>query len=186
MRQRRATPRLLFLSLLACLPAPVRAQTGDQAVYTDSLQNGWQSYGWATLDYGNPERLRLKLDAYLANARRLGLIGTQTIVVLPEHLGTPLALMGEKPEVYAAARSEDAIQWLLLGNPLRVARAWFQAQGDRRLADSLLRMKAWDMASAYQQLFGGLARQYGVTLVAGSIVMVGAVMDLVHAEGEAK
>ncbi len=125
------------------------------------------------LDYGNPERLRLKLDAYLANARRLGLIGAQTIVVLPEHLGTPLALMGEKPEVYAAARSEDAIQWLLLGNPLRVARAWFQAEGDRRLADSLLRMKAWDMASAYQQLFGGLARQYGVTLVAGSIVLPG-------------
>jgi len=51
------------------------------------------------LDYGNPERLRLKLAAYLANARRLGLIGVQTIVVLPEHLGTPLALMGEKPEV---------------------------------------------------------------------------------------
>lgn len=125
------------------------------------------------LDYGNPERLRLKLDASLANARRLGLIGTQTIVVLPEHLGTPLALMGEKPEVYAAARSEEAIQWLLLGNPLRVARAWFQTEGDRRLADSLLRMKAWDMASAYQQLFAGLARQYGVTLVAGSIVLPG-------------
>ncbi|WP_323150095.1 carbon-nitrogen hydrolase family protein [Pseudomonas oryzihabitans] len=125
------------------------------------------------LDYGNPERLRLKLDAYLANARRLGLIGAQTIVVLPEHLGTPLALMGEKPEVYAAAQSKEAIEWLVLGNPLRVARAWFQSEGDRRLADSLLRMKAWDMASAYQQLFAGLAREYGVTLVAGSIVLPG-------------
>lgn len=125
------------------------------------------------LDYGNPERLRLKLDAALANARRLGLLGSQTIVVLPEHLGTPLALMGEKPEVYAAARSTEAIQWLVLGNPLRVARAWFQAEGNPRLVDSLLRMKAWDMASAYQQLCAGLARRYHVTLVAGSIVLPG-------------
>ncbi|MEH3023493.1 MAG: carbon-nitrogen hydrolase family protein [Pseudomonas oryzihabitans] len=125
------------------------------------------------LDYGNPERLRLKLDAYLDHARRLGLLGTHTVVVLPEHLGTPLALMGEKPEVYAAVRSEDAFHWLVLGNPLRFARAWFQAEGDQRLADGLLRMKAWDMASAYQQLFAGLARRYRVTLVAGSIVLPG-------------
>src|SRR5579872_2060669 len=26
----------------------------DQPVYTDSLQNGWQNYGWATLNYTNP------------------------------------------------------------------------------------------------------------------------------------
>lgn len=125
------------------------------------------------LDYGNPERLRLKLDAYLDNARRLGLLGAHTVVILPEHVGTPLALMGEKPEVYAALRTEDAFHWLMLGNPLRFARAWFQAEGDQRLADSLLRMKAWDMASAYQQLFAGLARRYQVTLVAGSIVLPG-------------
>lgn len=128
------------------------------------------------LDYGNPERLRLKLDAYLDNARRLGLIGPRTIVVLPEHLGTPLVLMGEKPEVYAATQTDDALQWLVLGNPLRVARAWFQADGKQRLVDSLLRMKAGDMASAYQQLFAGLARRYGVTLVAGSIVLPGATL----------
>ncbi|QDD88750.1 hypothetical protein [Pseudomonas oryzihabitans] len=128
------------------------------------------------LDYGNPERLRLKLDAYLSNARRLGLIGPRTVVVLPEHLGTPLVLMGEKSEVYAATQTEDALQWLVLGNPLRFARAWFQAEGQQRLVESLLRMKAWDMASAYQQLFAGLARRYGVTLVAGSIVLPGATL----------
>lgn len=27
---------------------------GAQAVYTDSLQNGWLNYGWASLDYNNP------------------------------------------------------------------------------------------------------------------------------------
>ncbi|MDR6354320.1 hypothetical protein Q3H58_000991 [Pseudomonas psychrotolerans] len=97
-------------------------------------------------------------------------------MVLPEHLGTPLVLMGEKPEVYAATQTEDALQWLVLGNPLRFARAWFQAEGQQRLVESLLRMKAWDMASTYQQLFAGLARRYGITLVAGSIVLPGATL----------
>jgi len=26
----------------------------DQPIYTDSLQNGWQNWGWATLNYNNP------------------------------------------------------------------------------------------------------------------------------------
>lgn len=42
--------------------------------------------------------------------------------------------------------------------------------GDRR-SDAHLRMKAEQMASDYQQLFGGLAKEFGVTLVAGSIVL---------------
>jgi len=25
----------------------------DQQIYTDSLQNGWQNWGWATLNYSN-------------------------------------------------------------------------------------------------------------------------------------
>jgi hypothetical protein len=25
----------------------------DQQIYTDSLQNGWQNWGWATLNYNN-------------------------------------------------------------------------------------------------------------------------------------
>ena len=46
---------LLLLSLLCWLAFafPARAQT-DQAVYDNALRNGWVSYGWATLNYGNP------------------------------------------------------------------------------------------------------------------------------------
>ncbi len=58
--------RLFFLSLLllaAALPlfhvSSARAQgAGDQVVYTDALQNGWQNYGWATLNYNNPSPVR--------------------------------------------------------------------------------------------------------------------------------
>jgi hypothetical protein len=40
-----------------------------------------------------------------------------------------------------------------------------------RLDEALLRMKAEQMAADYQSLFGGLAREFGVTLQAGSILL---------------
>jgi hypothetical protein len=44
--------RLLSWLLLASLPLHLFAQV-DQPIYTDSLQNGWQDWGWATINYGN-------------------------------------------------------------------------------------------------------------------------------------
>jgi hypothetical protein len=43
---------LLAALLLLGIVEPVGAQT-DQPIYTDSLQNGWQDWGWATLNYNN-------------------------------------------------------------------------------------------------------------------------------------
>ena len=56
---RRSTP-LARLAVLLWLGAPflppASAQTvadGSQSVYDDALENGWQNYGWATLNYAN-------------------------------------------------------------------------------------------------------------------------------------
>ncbi|MNZ53949.1 Carbon-nitrogen hydrolase [compost metagenome] len=122
-------------------------------------------------DYQSPERLHRKLAAYLQHAREQGLINEKTIVVLPEHIGTWLMLSGEKDELYQAATLEEAMNWLAVSNPLSFVSAVISAKGDNRLDDAHLRMKAKDMASQYQALFGGLAKAFGVTLVAGSIVL---------------
>jgi len=122
-------------------------------------------------DYQSPEHLRRKLAAYLQNARDLGFLNDKTIVVLPEHVGTWLMISGEKDELYQAATLKDAMNWLAVSNPLAFTRALFSAQGDNRLDDAYLRMKAATMARDYQALFGGLAKEFGVTLVAGSIVL---------------
>ena len=122
-------------------------------------------------DYQSLERLHLKLAAYLQKARDLGLINDKTIVVLPEHIGTWLMLTGEKNEVYQALHVKDAMNWLSVSNPLLFARAWISATGDNRTDDAYLRMKASGMAQDYQRLFGGLAKEFGVTLVAGSITL---------------
>lgn len=122
-------------------------------------------------DYRSRHRLHLKLAAYLQRAREQGLLGPRTVVVLPEHIGTWLWALGEKQELYDASRRDEALPWLALGNPVQFASAWLQAEGSERLADTWLRMKAQSMADNYQQLFGGLAREFAVTLVAGSIVL---------------
>lgn len=45
--------RLRFGWVLFAGAALRLAAQSDQTVYTDSLQNGWQDYGWATLNYAN-------------------------------------------------------------------------------------------------------------------------------------
>ncbi|MBY8928656.1 carbon-nitrogen hydrolase family protein [Pseudomonas sp. Wu6] len=122
-------------------------------------------------DYQSLERLHLKLSAYLQKAREQGLINDKTVVVLPEHVGTWLMLAGEKNELYQATHLKDAMNWLSISNPLQFLRAWISATGDNRMDDAYLRMKAAGMARDYQVLFGGLAKEFGVTLVAGSIAL---------------
>ena len=122
-------------------------------------------------DYQSPERLHRKLAAYLQQARDQGLLNAKTIVVLPEHIGTWLMVSGEKDELYQASTFDEAMNWLAVSNPLPFLRALIGAQGDSRLKDAHLRMKAKSMAGQYQALFGGLAREFDITLVAGSIVL---------------
>lgn len=122
-------------------------------------------------DYQSLELVHLKLGAYLNSARQAGLLNDKTIVVLPEHIGTWLVFSGEKNELYQAANLNDAMRWLALSNPLDFANAWLRADGESRTNDAHLRMKAASMARDYQTLFGGLAKEYGVTLVAGSIAL---------------
>lgn len=122
-------------------------------------------------DYQSPERLHRKLAAYLQTARDQGFLNAKTVVVLPEHIGTWLMVGGEKDELYQATSLKEAMNWLAVSNPLAFIQALVSAQGDNRLDDAYLRMKAERMAHDYQALFGGLAKEFGITLVAGSIVL---------------
>jgi predicted amidohydrolase len=122
-------------------------------------------------DYHSVELLRLKLTAYLHKARDAGLLNGKTVAVLPEHIGTWLVISGEKAEVYQALSLNNAMTWLAASDPLKLSRAWLSASGEHRVQDALLRMKADDMAHDYQAVFGGLAKEFGITLVAGSIVL---------------
>ncbi len=122
-------------------------------------------------DYQSRERLQRKFVTYLDQARDQGLLNPRTVVVLPEHVGTGLFALGEKPEVQQARTLRDAMQWTALSHPWRFLRALLNNRSDDNCTEAVLRIKAAQMADSYQQIFGELARRYRVTLVAGSIVL---------------
>lgn len=122
-------------------------------------------------DYQSRESLHLKLAAYLEKARDEGLLNAKTIAILPEHIGTWLVAAGEKPEFYKSDSLQEAVKWLAASHPLGVPQALLETPSNKDFSDALFRLKSEQMAADYQSLFSGLAKDFGITLVAGSIVL---------------
>lgn len=123
------------------------------------------------LDYAAPQRFRAKLEGYLAAAQAQGWITPRTVVVFPEHLGTWLVALGERRGLYAAPTVAQALRALALSHPLGLAWHWPQAAAADRTAAALFAVKAQAMAETYHRTFSALARAYGCTVVAGSILL---------------
>ncbi|WP_103102921.1 hydrolase [Pseudomonas sp. LFM046] len=119
-------------------------------------------------DYRDPDLLRMKLAAALDQARAKGLLNEKTVVALPDHIGTWLLLRDEKHHLYQARTFAETGRLLTLSHPTLLGRLFLQGQD---LEEALLRAKARRMARDYQKLFSGLASQYRVTILAGSILL---------------
>ncbi|MNQ67787.1 hypothetical protein D3C85_823230 [compost metagenome] len=119
-------------------------------------------------DYRDPDLLRMKLAAALDQARARGLLNEKTVVALPDHIGTWLLLRDEKHHLYQARSLAEAGRLLTLSHPTLLGRLFLQGQD---LEEALLRAKARRAARDYQKLFSGLASQYRVTILAGSILL---------------
>lgn len=122
-------------------------------------------------DYSSETNFLKKIDSYLIRAEREKFLNPKTIVVFPEYLGTWLAVADEKNSVIQSDKIEDAMQILVISNPVSFVRNLLGAQGSDRVRDALFRMKADKMLSIYSNTFSSLARKYGITIVAGSILL---------------
>ncbi|WP_323847218.1 carbon-nitrogen hydrolase family protein [Microbulbifer magnicolonia] len=122
-------------------------------------------------DYASAERLQRKLRGYLHKARQAGWLGERSLVVFPEHIGTWLVAEGESFLSIRADSTGTAMLWAALGNLPAFARHLSGESAADPFAAALFKSKAARMAAQYQQLFAGLAREFRVTLVAGSIAM---------------
>ncbi len=126
-------------------------------------------------DYASEERFHAKLAGYLEVARRAGWLNERTIVVFPEYIGTWLAAAGEKQAVYRAGTLDRAMQTLVLSNLPSFARVWLSAgrhaPAEDKVKFSLFRLKARRVADIYRAVFSHLAREFQVTIAAGSTVL---------------
>ncbi|EMN81875.1 nitrilase-related carbon-nitrogen hydrolase [Leptospira interrogans] len=123
------------------------------------------------IDYSNEINFSKKIQSYLEEASKKGYINPKTIVVFPEYLGTWLVVAGEKTSVVKSNKLEDSMRTLILSNPVSFIFNFFKAQGKDKIRDALFRMKAEKMLSIYSNTFSGMAKKWGVTIVAGSILL---------------
>jgi len=122
-------------------------------------------------DYRTPGHLHLKLAAILDKARDSGMLDEHSVVALPDQIGTWLLLAGERTDLFSARRFDEVQTRMALSSPVRLATTWLRSEGSPGIGETLLRMKADKTARSYQQVFGTLAREYGITLLAGSVLL---------------
>lgn len=122
-------------------------------------------------DYKSRESFFNKVDAYLLTAQHEGWLNEKTIVLLPEHIGTWLILIDESRDIFESPTLAIAQRTFALRHLLAFGIYFLKATEKGRPEAAIFRMKAAQMAESYQAVFSQLARQYSVTIVAGSIVL---------------
>lgn len=124
--------------------------------------------------YATEENLYQALDPYFRHAQdNDALFADRSVVVLPEYIGTWLIATGEDRSIFEAETIDEAMQSLVIRNAGSFARQYLFATtySSDALKETLFRMKAESMAERYQSVFSRLAKEYRVSIVAGSIVL---------------
>ena len=122
-------------------------------------------------DYATESAFRTRLHGYLEAAGQAGWLIPRSVVVFPEYTGTWLVACGENPSVYQAATTSQAMRPLALRQPLPFLRCLLASTEPERVTAALFRLKAGQVAGIYQHVFSGLAAEFGVTIVAGSVLL---------------
>ena len=124
-----------------------------------------------TADYASENTFYAKLDGYLTAARDRGWLNASTIVVFPEFVGTWLVAAGEGLAVLQAPTTSQAMRPVAVRHLFKIVRELLSAREQDKLTASLFRTKSQVMAHLYQSVFSRLAKQYNLSVVAGSILL---------------
>ncbi len=122
-------------------------------------------------DFSSEAAFSNMMSYYFRFIKKKKLFNDSTVVVLPEHLGTWLVAVNEKKALYKDTSIVDAMHRIALSNIWSFGWAYLNAKGKDKAEDAVFRMKAAKMLDAYQHTFSKLAKEFGVTIVAGSIVL---------------
>lgn len=122
--------------------------------------------------YSSKESLLQSLLPYFSLAKEKRILNDKTIVVLPEYTGSWLVAANEKKSVYREAYIMDAMQTMVISNIFKFVWTYFTAPASSNKSTyAVFAMKGKEMAEIYQDVFSTLAKEFNVTIVAGSIVL---------------
>jgi predicted amidohydrolase len=124
-------------------------------------------------DYATQEFFEARLRALFEDASHAGLLDERTVVVLPEYVGSWLVVAEEGAAIYDKDTLGDALTELALGH--LPAFVWAQMTAPEGTKDgaahAAFSIKSERMAAIYVDTMRALARDFEVTLVAGSILL---------------
>lgn len=125
------------------------------------------------VDYASRQHFLNKLDGYMQAAHLKGWLTPKTVVIFPEYIGTWLVVEGQKSSIYQAATVDAALRTYMTSNLFSYLRDWFTTPDDTgdKLSHSVFASQGFRMAASYREVFGVLSRKYGVTIIAGSILL---------------
>lgn len=127
-----------------------------------------------SVDYASEANFKEKIMFYLMEAsKRDLLIQGKTVVVFPEYIGTFLVAANEKESLYNAKTLEEGLQTMVLSNIGGFLKTYLTAPNEvkDKVKYAAFAMKATEMAKIYQHVFSELSAKFGVTIVAGSILL---------------
>jgi hypothetical protein len=120
-------------------------------------------------DFTSEKYLFSALDAILQQSQTRGLIGSNTVILFPEFVGTWLVFLKECRSVVCLFPSIGiAAAFAILSN---LPRFFLSFRSSSSLKEALFRMKADQIAEAYSSVFSRLAKKYSATIVAGSVLL---------------
>jgi len=122
-------------------------------------------------DYASADSFYNKLKMYLLSAQRERWLSKKTIVVFPEYVGSWLVLAGENERLYQTATFSAAQRTLVLHNLWDFITTFLTSKEKGKVEAAFFRMKADLMAKIYHDVFSRLAREFEVTIVAGSTIL---------------
>lgn len=126
------------------------------------------------IHYVSEETAFSAFRTYFDFVRENGMISIdRSIVILPAHIGTWLVLCSEDKSVFKEKSFESAIQQLIAKNigSFLWNYIYNENYAKDKIMETMFRMKAWQMSYRYQSVFSRLAKEYGVSIVAGSIIL---------------
>ncbi len=124
-----------------------------------------------TYNFSSKEAFHNMLHYHLDFAKRRNFLNDSTIVVLPEYIGTWLVVANEKNSVYVDTSITDAMKTIVLSNLGRFGKYYLTSTAQEKTKETIFKMKAANMLDIYQSTCSKLAKEFHVTIVAGSVVL---------------
>ena len=124
------------------------------------------------LHYGNIPTFKESIRAYLLEAKKQNLLNNKTVVVLPEYIGSWIVAYEQKESLYREPTIEAAMKGMVLTNIFKYGFEYLAAPAvEDKARYAAFAMKAKQAVIIYQDLFAELAREFQVTIAAGTIVL---------------